>query len=194
MKPVPLAPAGGSRSSSPAAGPADVRPSGPAGTRPSSRTDASRPSPAQRLATLAGGFATLYLEVEAGRRPRRHLAPLMTPMLYARLSDVWVRGGNPGAVLQVRVADTSAGRCNVIVVVRRGRRHGVISMAMTRTRRGWLVDEVAVPEHGPLPLPAYPVPADEDGHDDEVPPVALAQPLQTPGSPAADWFASSPTG
>lgn len=149
----------------PVAGGAGAHPAGPAGTRPRSRTDAPGAA-ASRVAALARGFVSLFLEVESGRRPRRQLAPLMTPMLYARLSEVWVRGGIPGCVLSVQVAGDGPSGVDVVAVVRRGARCGAVALRLVRSPRGWLVDDVAMPEHGPLPLPAYPVPVDQAEEDD----------------------------
>jgi hypothetical protein len=145
-----------------AAGPAGERPAGPAGTHPAGRGGGHGPQP--RLVALAEGFVSLFLEVEAGRRPRAHLAGVMTPMLYARLSEVWVCGGAPGTVLGVRVTGSGPRGVDLLAIVRRGRRCGAIALHMVLTKRGWLIDDVALPEHGPLPLPPYPVPLDDD-HD-----------------------------
>jgi hypothetical protein len=171
----------------PVAGGAGAHPAGPAGTRPRSRTDApatAKAPPAQRIAALARGFVALFLEVESGRRPRGQLAPLMTPMLYARLSEVWVRGGLPGSVLSVQVAGQTPGGVDVIAVVRRGSRCGAVALRLVRSPRGWLVDDVALPEHGPLPLPAYPVPIQEDEDDD----LALIPRVEVPAERRADWL------
>ena len=168
-----------------AAGAAGAHPAGPAGTRPRSRIEAPQAAPGPRIATLARGFVTLFLEVESGRRPRAQLAPLMTPMLYARLSEVWVRGGAPGSVLSVQVAASGAAGADVVALVRRGARCGAVALRLVRSPRGWLVDEVALPEHGPLPLPAYPVPAEEREEDD----LALIPGVElTPSAVGGDWL------
>lgn len=165
MRPVTILSAATMPAAPPQAGPAGVRPAGAAGTRPANRSDSRRPAPADRIGSMASGFVSLFLEVEAGCRPRAQLAPLMTPMLYARLSDVWVCGGAPGSVLLARVASQTDTACDVVVIVRRGQRCGAIGLRLTATRRGWLVDDIALPERGPLPLPPYPVPADEPDPD-----------------------------
>lgn len=166
-------------------GPAGVSPRGPAGTHPAGRAQArSRPG----VADLAAGFVSLFLEVEAGRRPRAHLAGIMSPMLYARLSEVWVRGGSPGTVLGVRVTGTGPRGVDLVALVRRGERCGAIALHMAVTLRGWLVDEIALPEHGPLPLPPYPVPMAGDEEPDDLAllpsPVARTQVLDDP----RDWL------
>ena len=172
-------------------GPAGTRPAGPAGTRPAwSRggADTAPASPsgggATRLVAMVRDFTTLFLEVEAGRRPRRQLAGLLTPMLYARLTDIWVRGGTPGHVVTVTLLSREATHADLVARVRRGDRHGALSLRLVRVPgRGWLVDVVARPEDGHLPAPAYPVVAD-DGESDlfDIPDVTAA-----PAAPP-DWL------
>jgi hypothetical protein len=136
---------------------------------------------------MATGFVALFLEVEAGRRPRAQLRPFMTPMLYAQLAEVWVRTGTPGTVVAVRVAAHDASRGDAVAIVRRGHRYGSIGVGVVRTRAGWVVDVVARPEDGALPPPAYPVPTEEpDDSADELPPL----PIAAAAASAGDW---SPT-
>ena len=166
----------------PAPGPG-TGPAGPAGRRPPARGRAAR-DPRKRLTAMTHGFVGLFLEAEAGRRPRAQLRPLMTPMLYARLAEVWVRPGTPGTVVSVCVAQHTADRADAVAVVRRGPRWGAIGVGLVRTASGWLVDTVARPEDGSLPPPAYPVPADEgDDGADELPPL----PVATAPSLPHDW-------
>lgn len=167
------------------AGPAGAHPAGPAGKGPRNRADAPQPTLRVPVATLARGFVALFLEVESGRRPRAQLEPLMTPMLYARLSGVWVRGGVPGSVLSVRVASAGPACVDVVALVRRGPRCGAVALRLMRSPRGWVVDDVALPEHGPLPLPTYPVPNEPDEEDEGVliPRVELA-----PSTTGGDWL------
>ena len=158
-------------------------PTGPAGRRPPVPGRGAR-DPRERLAVMTHGFVSLFLEVEAGRRPRTHLRPFMTPMLYARLAEIWVRGGTPGTVESVRVAGRAADHVDAVVIVRRGQRWGAIGVRVVRTAAGWLVDTVARPEDGELPPPAYPVPTEEpDDGAEELPPLPVAA---TP-SLAGDW-------
>lgn len=167
-------------------GAAGVRPAGPAGTHPTGRAQGpSRPG----VADLAAGFVGLFLEVEAGRRPRGHLAGIMSPMLYARLSEVWVRGGSPGAVLGVRVTGAGPGGVDLVALVRRGARCGAIALHMAVTARGWIVDDIALPEQGPLPLPPYPVPIAPDDEADDL--ALLPSPVRPAGrgsSQRLDWL------
>lgn len=164
-------------------GTAGSRPAGPAGTRPAAGRAITRPpigpttwtapGSRQHVEALARDFAVLFLEVESGRRPRRHLAKVMTPMLYARLSDTWVRGGCPGDVVRVTLLARERAHCDLIAIVRRGKRCGALSLRLLRVPgRGWLVDVVARPEDGELPPPAYPVlPDHSDDEADVIPPV-----------------------
>lgn len=172
--------------------PAGTRPAGQAGTRPKTRRDV--PDPAGRLPRLAAGFVSLFLEVEAGRRPRKQLALLMTPLLYARLSEVWVRGGPPGRVLTVAVVGRGRAWADVVVVVRRGRRCGAVSLRLGTVAGRWVVDDIAMPELGPLPAPAYPTPPAEP--DDDADPL-MSVPGPAGGPPAQrepDWLDSSSGG
>ena len=145
-------------------------PAGPAGRHP---RPSARPR-AARLVALTSGFVSLFLEVEAGRRPRAHLKPVMTPMLYARLSEIWVRGGEPGNVVSVRVLSRNEASCDLIAVVRRGTRWGAVGVNLQRSGDRWVVAVIARPEDRELPPPPYPVPADDpDEPDDVLPPVVL---------------------
>lgn len=177
----------------PAGGGAGTRPAGPAGTGPRSRGDSGEQAPEARVRAMVRGFVTLFLEVEAGRRPRGHLAALLTPMLYARLSDVWVRGGAPGRVLRVAVTGRCGDGVDLVALVQRGPRCTAIALHLVRGARGWLVDDLALPECGPLPLPAYPVAPDDD-EDDEL--RLLPSPAARPPSPvhSGDWFAGAHPG
>ena len=147
------------------AGPAGTAPDGGAGRRPGNPAPAGPPAPARpsdgRLLGLASAYAALFLEVEAGRRPRRHLEPVMNPRLAARLAPVWVRGGPPGSVLRVSGCRTEAGHFDAVAVVRRCRRVGALCLRLVWTPAGWRVQEAARPEDGILPDPPVPVPLDE---------------------------------
>jgi hypothetical protein len=116
-------------------------------------------------------------------------------MLYARLSGVWVRGGAVGAVQSVRVVAMSEEWSDVVVIVRREQRCTAIGLRLRRTPRGWLIDDVALPEHGSLPLPPYPVAGDDPEDPDEgvVPP----GPERVTGPATgrhADWFSPGNAG
>ena len=179
----------------PTAGAAGTHPAGPAGTRPRHRADALVQTPRQRLETMARGFVALFCEVEAGRRPRGQLAALMTPMLYARLGPVWVRRGQVGTVLTARVAASGPASAEIVAIVRRGARCGAVGLRLVRSSSGWLVDDIALPEHGPLPLPAYPVPTDVEDESDDLAPIP--RPEMTPPADSAqcpDWFAAASPG
>lgn len=166
-------------------------PHGPAGTHPPGRRPEPRSRGVDQLLTMADGFVQLFVEIEAGRRPRSQLAPLMTPMLYARLADVWVRGGAPATVLSVRIAGRGPRRCDVVAVVRRGVRCTAIALELVHhRRRGWLVSDVARPEQGALPPPPYPIPTEEDEADEPLPLVVRQSVRPAPELPPSspDWF------
>ena len=116
----------------------------------------------QRLDRMARAFATLFLEVEAGKRPRRLLQRVMCPVLVARLEDAWLRQGEQaGHLRSVHSAFVPPGRLEVVAIVARGSRVGALAFRIRRTADGWRVDDLVRPEDGPLPPPAYPVPQDE---------------------------------
>ena len=115
-----------------------------------------------RLERMARAFAVLFLEVEAGLRPRRQLRRLIDPELFARLDGAWALEGNPaGRLLGLRGSVAAPGRYEVVALVARGRRVTALAFRLRRGAGGWQVDELCRPERGPLPEPAYPVPRDE---------------------------------
>lgn len=115
-----------------------------------------------RLARMARAFAVLFLEIEAGQRPRQQVQRLMCPVLFARLDQVWVRpGAAPGRVLAVHGVAVTPGRYEVVAIVERGPRVAALAFTLRRGTWGWRVDALVRPEDGPLPEPAYPVPRDE---------------------------------
>ena len=134
-------------------------PVGPAGRRPPSHLSGP-PRPRRKPAdpsSLARWFATLFLEVEAGKRPRAHLEPLMDPRLAVRLAPIWVRPGPAGRILSVHGAP-SHGRpgtavYDTVVIVRRGLRVGALCLRLAQTQTGWRIEEAARPEDGRFPHP-----------------------------------------
>lgn len=134
-------------------------PAGPAGRGPG-RNASGGPQPCRppsaepaRLRELTAGFTQAFLEVEAGRRPRRQLDSLLCPLLAARLADVWVRTGALGKVVRVRGALVAPDRYEAVVVVRRGRRCGALAVVLARHGHAWRVVDAARPEDGVLPQP-----------------------------------------
>lgn len=116
----------------------------------------------QRLPRMAKAFATLFLEVEAGLRPRKQLRNLMCPVLYARLEEVWIRDDpEPARLLRVLGGRDAPGCYDVVCTVARGGRVTALAFRLRRGVDGWKVDDLARPEDGPLPDPAYPVPMNE---------------------------------
>ena len=108
-------------------------------------------------------FAVLFLEVEAGLRPRRQLIPLMTPGAFTQLRSVWVRGAPPRRLL--RLAACAAGPSTVDAVALaappRGRT-AAIALTLRRTGEHWLVASAWRPEDGePMAL--------DDGDDEDWP-------------------------
>lgn len=153
----------------PARPPRPSGPAGPAGRSPRHHASAPTPAPADaaptslcaRLERMAWTFVQLFLEVEAGRRPRGQLRPVMCPVLYARVSQVWIRTGPPGRLLRVR-GDLTGDDCyEAVAVVRRGERVGAVSLRLVHTPSGWRAEDLARPEDGPLPHPPHAFPVDE---------------------------------
>lgn len=148
--------------------PAGTGPGGPAGRRPRSSAGPSRgPQPAAAtpdavLLGMARAFAVLFLEVEAGVRPAPQLGRFMSAVLYARLATVWVARRSLGRVLTVTGWRTASDRYQAVVVVARGTRIGGLGLELAYRHGGWCVDDVARPEDGALPPPAWPVPLPED--------------------------------
>ena len=183
-RPLPSGPAGPRPG-----GPAGARPAGAAGTHPrgraSARTDLGAVGHRRHLVTA---FVQLFLEVEAGCRPPRHLAPLLAPMLYARLTRVWYRGGRPGRVVSVSIIGSGPDAFDAVAVVRRGARCGAVSLRVALGAGGWRVQELARPEDGELPGPAYRVALDEPTADDdaEIPVVLLRQSSPPAAAPPVD--------
>lgn len=151
-------------------GPAGPAPQGPAGPRPA-RPDAQRGSARSApvtdadLAAMVKAFLLLYLEVEAGRRGRRQLEPLVHPRLAATLAAVWVRPGAGGQLHQMSGSRTATDRFEAVAVVRRGDGYGAIAVALQRFRRRWRVIDAARPEDGRLPGPAFWVGRGEEWDD-----------------------------
>ncbi|MGH8884754.1 MAG: Rv3235 family protein [Egibacteraceae bacterium] len=150
-------------------------PVGPAGRRPPGHPG-ERERPRRKPADpdrLSRWFAALFLEVEAGQRPRAHLEPLMDPRLAVRLAPVWVRSCTPGHILSVHgVPDhgvpggsvCAQGVYDAVVIVQRGPRVGVLCLRLVQTVAGWRVEEAARPEDGRLPQPALGYEVGESDH------------------------------
>jgi len=137
------------------AGPAGPGPRGPAGRGPGrAGVGRTRQQPSDPLA-LVRGFVTLFLEVEAGQRPRRQAAALMAPELFAALERVWVRRGTVGRVIRVTGQHVAPGCVEAVAVVDRDGRQGAIAVRLVRFRGAWRVDRAVRPEDGPLPAPRW---------------------------------------
>jgi len=143
-------------------------PSGPAGRRPPGIPAGRKPLPGRRprlsdtdLLVMAASFATLFLEVEAGQRPREHLASVMSARLWMRLAPIWIHPGPRGTVRAIQ-GNRGDGVYDAVAVVQRGPRMAALSLRLTHTPAGWLVEEAARPEDGCLPDPPALVLAEED--------------------------------
>ncbi|MBW3577511.1 MAG: hypothetical protein KY462_07190 [Actinobacteria bacterium] len=117
----------------------------PSRRRRPQRPAAGHPDPLR----LARAVAFTFLEIEAGRRPVAQLAPVLAPALQVRLSEIARRPG-PGpaadAIVAVRATCPTPDVCDAAIVVRRGRRVGVLAIRLERYRHAWRVVELARPE------------------------------------------------
>lgn len=102
-------------------------------------------------------FVTLYLEVEAGLRPARHLRPLMSPDLQPVVGGCGRQGRTPD-VLTVRV-QSRRGVCEAVVLLQEPTRVAALAVAMRRDQHGWRICEVRRPDGGLPPDPTAPRPA-----------------------------------
>jgi hypothetical protein len=135
---------------------------GPAGPDALPERKARPPEP--DLLAMATSFASLFLEVEAGQRPREQLACVMDPRLWTRLAPTWVRPCTRGRVRTIHgVRDQ--GVYDAVVIVQRGSRVTALSLRLGRTPAGWRVEEIARPEEGPLPDLALDWTEDGEGED-----------------------------
>ena len=143
---------------------ASVAPTGPAGRRPPGRPAPPPALPARRRPPeqLAAAFARLFLEVEAGQRPCRHLACLMDPLLWRRLVPVWARSGPAGVLLTLFGLPPQDGVYDAVALIRRGPRVGALCLRLAHGSSGWRVTEAARPEDGVLPDPERDL-TDEEG-------------------------------
>jgi hypothetical protein len=125
--------------------PAGSRPRGNAGRRPSE--DAAAPDPRR----LVGAVARIFLEVEAGRRPFRQLAPLLAPALLVRLEGTVPAPGPlpapvPHPIVAVRYDEPAPGIVDAVVVVRGRPRVTSLVIRIERHRGSWRVVELGRPE------------------------------------------------
>jgi hypothetical protein len=146
-------------------GPAGTGPAGSAGRRPPARPRAQHArvsgSAPEGLARLAFGFAELFCEVEAGRRPRPQLEPLLTPWLYARLAPYWVRPGVPARVVRLHAQMTGADTLEAVAILQRSHRVSALVLRLAHRGERWTIEEAGRPEDGVLPQPTVPPPTYE---------------------------------
>ncbi|HVM14740.1 MAG TPA: Rv3235 family protein [Egibacteraceae bacterium] len=134
-------------------------PAGPAGRGPGSRRPPTRVADEDHapLQRLAAGFSQAFLEVEAGRRTRAQLEPVLCPQLALRLADRWVQSGPPGRLVHTHGVLVAPNRYEAVAVVRRGDRFGALVVTIIRVGAVWRVVDAARPEDG---TPARPTPPD----------------------------------
>lgn len=96
------------------------------------------------------GFVELFLEVEAGRRPARHLRPLIHTDLFGSLRAI----SGPGATEIVRIrTQTREDVCEAVVVLGTGDRVSALAVSVRRFGGRWQVTEASRPETPPPPPP-----------------------------------------
>ncbi|MGI9018052.1 MAG: Rv3235 family protein [Euzebya sp.] len=94
-------------------------------------------------------FIELYLEVEAGLRPCRHIRPLLQVDLQLDIGNGGRLGQRPDIV---RIRSQRRGEvCEAVVLLREGDRIGALAISIRRTDLGWRVTEARRPE---VPRPA----------------------------------------
>lgn len=98
-------------------------------------------------------FVTLYLEVEVGLRPARHIRPLMAVDLQPLVGNCGRQGPMPD-VLAVRL-QSRRGACEAVVLLQEQDRVSALAIAVRREEQGWRVAEVRRPDQPPRPVPAH---------------------------------------
>ena len=114
--------------------------------RPSTGHAGCSPATVPSLLGLVAGFVAVYLEVEAGDRPRRHLRDLMVSDAYLRIGSRVPGTARPRAVVRLRGRLTTSDRFDAVVLLRDGERVGALAVGLRRTPTGWRVADVARPE------------------------------------------------
>jgi len=100
----------------------------------------------QDLLLMARAFVQLFLEVEAGRRSRELVEPLMIPPLAARVSPWWVSGSPPRRAGTARGTLIDPETFEAAVVAQGDRRSGVIAVRLERRGSNWRITQLARPE------------------------------------------------
>ncbi len=88
-------------------------------------------------------FATLYLEVEAGLRPARHIRPLLALHLQPTLGRCG-RQGRIGRVRTVRSQRVGSGWESVVLLEQDGRISALV-IVLRRCEDGWRIEEIGRP-------------------------------------------------
>jgi hypothetical protein len=108
---------------------------------------------------LAGLLARAWMEVHAGHRPFRQLAPLVSPAARRRLASqlpdrpVAEPIGPPPRVRRLIDFTPTAGVHEVTVLIDHAGRTTAIAVRMERHRGAWRAVELTAPEAGLPPLP-----------------------------------------
>jgi hypothetical protein len=84
----------------------------------------------------------------------------MDPLLFRKLTPVWVRPGTPPVVLTVRGVRLGT-VFEGVALLKRGSRVGALCLRLVHGPHGWRVVEAARPEDGDLPEPE-PEPPDHE--------------------------------
>ncbi|MFA9430093.1 Rv3235 family protein [Egicoccus sp. AB-alg2] len=136
-------------------------------TSSASRRPGGRPRRAPRRAApdprqLAALLVRAWLEVRAGRRPLRQLAPLVAPAVYGRLADQLAgRGHGAGTVAhlgtvarvgQVRACCPTDDVCEAAVTIHHATRTTAVAVRLERHLGLWRAVELTAPESGLAPL------------------------------------------
>ncbi|CAN5334220.1 hypothetical protein BH23ACT9_BH23ACT9_23430 [soil metagenome] len=100
-------------------------------------------------------FVALYLEVEAGLRPARHIRPLLAPQLQPVVGNCGRQGRTPD-VLTVRI-QSRHDVCEAVVLLRERGRVGALALSITRQEQGWRIADVRRPESPPPEPPTQTV-------------------------------------
>lgn len=96
-------------------------------------------------------FVGLYLEVEAGLRPARHIRPLMALDLQPVVGNCGRQGRIPD-VLTVHM-QTRRGVCEAVVLLSDRGRVSALAIGVRREEQGWRITEVRRPDDPKRPVP-----------------------------------------
>lgn len=98
-------------------------------------------------------FVKLFLEVESGRRPARHLRPLVHADVYPTVSAT--RDAPTTDIVRI-MTQTRGDVCESVVLLGTGARLGALALSIRRYDGRWQVTEVCRPERAERIAPAAP--------------------------------------